>query len=308
MKICQKLVAEDLGQPGHEACNIKHETMGIEEIKSKLFSPKLELILKSEFEFLYRDLVDFIVEKYKAFEAGQIPANDLTYILPCAILDNLDFKPVQETDLPLSNYIQNVTNQDQPWRAETKVSNFLEKEENAIVNLILRHQTNLTIQQISERLRYLTIEQKETLTNLYFENTGNYSLLNFHEFTVETAVDFLTLEKIKKSEIPNLLISPPTLHNNYFIPESFVNSSFHGDYISIMKRAMDFYYRLYPNLSTPAFYIIPLAFMQKIIFTININKLMSWDFSFVPEALAQIKKNNFTLYQLADSVNNQNLS
>jgi hypothetical protein len=56
---------------------------------------------------------------------------------------------------------------------------------------------------------------------------------------------------------------------------------------------------LLPQLSTPAFYIIPLAFMQKVIFTVSINNLIAWDFPFVENLLMLIKKVNPTIYQIA---------
>jgi hypothetical protein len=272
--------------------------MTIDDIRQKLFSAKTNSITQSEFEFIYRDTIDFILEKYQLIDAQLTDKTSLKYLLPCAIMDEIIFLPTTPEKTQLELHAADLTHEATPYKTEPKLLHYPEREENDLVSLILGHTTNLAHEQIAERLKYLTIEQKENLTQHYFSQNNN-QLLNFFPYTFQLPVDFITLVKLQKLLPGQILLSPAATVNNFHMPSDIVDSGYHGDYIMVMKRCLDTYKRLLPQLSTPAFYIIPLAFMQKVIFTVSINNLIAWDFSFVENLLMLIKKVNPTIYQIA---------
>jgi len=269
----------------------------IEEIKQNLFSTKTECIMNSEYEFLYRDTIDFILDQYQKFSNKIEDKKALEHMLPIAVQSDFVIKNEDQFENLLDAKIEETLLQAKPVSSITKIIDYPAQDENALARLILLRYSRLNSDQIREKIPMLTIEQKETIYQHYLQADPNRQILDFIPYTIELTTDILTIQKIKKLLNGNVLTQPFSIHHGYYTPDEILNSDDHGEYILMMKRALDAYKKMSPQLSTKAFYIVPLAFMQKVIFTISINKLKTWDFPFVEDVLMQIKHVNPTVFQ-----------
>ncbi len=271
--------------------------MNLEQIKQHLFSTKVSAIMKSEFEFLYRDTIDFILNKYLDF-SRHIPDEEiLKYLLPIASLPDFQIKFITETEKNLNIHLDEILKNIPPKPNNPKILRAPANEENELLSLILLKYSRLNSEQIKDKISLFTIEQKEILFDKYFQADPELKLLNFLPYTIELCVDIQTLQQLKKHLGNALIIQPFSIHHHYHIPKEILNSGDHGEYIQVMKRALYAYEKMLPQLSTQAFYIIPLAFLQKVIFTISINQLAKLNFPIIDDILMEIKKINPTIYQ-----------
>ena len=270
--------------------------MDLEQIKQNLFAPKVDAIMKSEFEFLYRDTIDFILNKYQEFSQHINDNTVLKHLLPIAALPDFQIKHQNETEKNLNTHLEELLKNIAPKTNNAKILRAPANEENELLSLILLKYSRLNSDQIKEKISLFTIEQREILFEKYFQADLELKLLNFIPYTIELTTDIQTLQYLKKHLGNDLLIQPFSIHHHYYIPKEILNSGDHGEYIQVMKRALYAYEKMLPQLSTQAFYIIPLAFLQKVIFTISINKLITLDCPVIVEILNEIKKINPTIY------------
>ncbi|OGF31819.1 hypothetical protein A2533_02905 [Candidatus Falkowbacteria bacterium RIFOXYD2_FULL_35_9] len=269
----------------------------VEQIKELLYSAKSDVFMKSEFEYLYRETIDFIINKYQEFSKTIEDTTALENMLPCLAFDNFKIEKKTSSEQQLENSVSDIIRNEKSEMAELTLIKYAKDEENFLTKLILFQQSSLSFNQIEEKIKLMTLEQKEKLINLYFDTTKDKNVFNFFHYNFQMTCTIPILEKIKPILANKLLVQKLEICNGYYTPPKILHSGYHGDYILIMKKAIDAYKKMLPTLSTQAFYIVPLAFMQKILFTVKVVDSSLIQLPFKQQLWQKIKEVNPTIYE-----------
>lgn len=242
--------------------------MDIAEIKSKLFSERARPILDSEFSYLYRDTANFILGKYQEILALTNNRAAAEYILPWIVLD-AELPPDMDliekrTPATTENRLPSIT-----------LVRYAPREEEQILRLIIFRETNLNWVEAQEKVQLLPIEEREKILEKYLAGKS-WPELNFLSYAFEGRLDSLRLAEIKAANAGLLLESGLTVNAGYFTPEIISRSNSQCEYIAAVKMAKEAYQKMRGRLSPAAGLIIPLAFLQKFLFTVNMFDLLAW--------------------------------
>ncbi|HCC23564.1 TPA: hypothetical protein DF272_05325 [Candidatus Falkowbacteria bacterium] len=269
--------------------------ISIEAIKNNYFPDHLSALRHSEYEFLFRDTIDFILAQHKLI-TNELPDDPLTdLLLPHAYHPNFIIDPETANHAQYESYLSQYFPLERPSKPETRIIKHPE-EETDLVRILFQKFTPLKYEKIIERQKMLTLEQKENILNQYFTGHQSYPELDFLSYTFETAVNFLELEQLKTNNFQAFITLPVNPTFGYHTPEKIVNSGLLSTYVMTMKRSLDAFSKISGDLSTYACYLLPLAFQHKVIFTININQLLGLNSSVVADLWPLVKTATPTIY------------
>jgi hypothetical protein len=269
--------------------------MDLDSIKTNLYSPKVAAIMRSEHEYTYRHACEFILEQYKTLSSAIADDAILSYILPVAALP--DFEITDCSDQALVAQVDLYGKEQSVKISDIKLLFHQDDEEDFLAELIFFKNSKLDWRTTKERVNLLSIEQREKILAYYFQNHKNCrDELNFFTYTFELAADFTTIEKLRHAPHQALLIQDINLINGYYSPPEIIDAGFQSEYIMAIKRATQAYKELGESFPQVAKYLIPLAFLQKILFTVNINQLQKLNFEPAKELWERIKKVHPTIY------------
>lgn len=272
--------------------------MTTEQIKKNLYSDKIQLLLQSDFEYLYRNTCSFIFDQYQTLQQKITDKKICRYILPLAAFADFDIKSQQTCEQQrLSEAIDTLFNRQSSKITEIKLINHPRDEEELLMALICFQQSKLNYQSINEKIKLLTIEKQEEIFQQYFQINNERQELNFFNYTFECCLDLLSLKELRNCELSAILIQNLSISNGYYTPTEIINAGLQGEYIMSMKKACAAFQEMCPTFPQLAKYIIPLAFLQKVLFTVNINQLLKLKLSYCDILWDQIKQVHPTIYQ-----------
>ena len=269
--------------------------MTLDQIKSNLFSDKVRALLQSDFEYTYRHACEFILEQYKTLAKQLTDESLLSHILPLAALPEFAIKNISGNELLAGKVLDNTLNQADKVSGP-RLLEYAAGEEDWLVSLIFFKHSKLDWRSIQDKVRLMTIEQREKFFEIFFKNTKMRQELNFLNYTFEVALDFVTLQKLFDSPHQALLLQDLSLINGYVTPPEIVNAGLQSEYILALKHAINAFEEIRPSYPQLAKYIIPLAFLQKVLFTININQLINLNLPLANDLWSLIKKVHPTIY------------
>lgn len=270
--------------------------MNLEQIKANLYAPKVEPILKSDLEYQYRHVCEFIIEQYKNIETKIKEPEILIYLLPCAALPNFEIRQLYSGQTILIEQINTYLNQSAKISTLNLIQ-YTKNEEDWLNNLILFKHSKLDWQSILEKTKLQTIEQREKFIELYFQNKNiAFQELDFFNYTFEASMDFYTIDQLRRAEHQALLVQDLSIINGYYTPPAIINCGFQSEFIFLIKRMVQAVKELQQSFPQLCKYLIPLAFFQKVVFTININQLQKLKLDIAKDLWERIKKVHPTLY------------
>jgi len=269
--------------------------ISIDTIKQNFFPEKINAIRHSEYEFLFRDTIEFILEQHQKLST-EITDNTITDLLfPLAYHPDFILSPESINHSQYSDYLNQFTPPHKPSRPETKIINHPE-EETDLVRILFQRFTTSSYETIIERQKMFTLEQKENIQSQYFILNQSFPELDFLSYTFEAALDFNSLQKLKKHSFQAFITLPIIPTHGYYTPETIINSGLLSTYVMTMKKTLDAFYKISGELSTHACYLLPIAFNHKVIFTININQLLKINSPLIDELWPLVKKATPTIY------------
>lgn len=270
--------------------------MTAEQLKQKIFSDKIRPILTSDFEYVLRETCDFIIDIYQTINNKLADSPDLQYLLPVATLDNFSIKTSAENSQLIVKVREKLSSQ-QKKSPELQLIDYVKDEENTLLALIFFKHSALSLAEIKEKIALLTVEQKEEYFEQYFKQPLPLQELDFFSYTFEFCTDFLTLRQIKKYHYNSFILQDLSINNSYFTPPTIIEAGFQAEFIQVMKKAIDTLQKISPAFPQKAKYLIPIAFLQKILFNININQLIKLDLPIAQNFWSAIKQVHPTIYK-----------
>jgi hypothetical protein len=271
--------------------------MNLEILKEQLFSNKIESILDSELNYMYRETCDFLLTSYQKLVARPEIANQADYLLPLITLNEFEAIDLPPPRMSLQEKTQEIITSRRETPRELKLINYLEDEDDKLIYLIFFNHSNLPIELIRENTNRLDLNQKVELIDQYFEQELPLPELDFFSYTFEIYLDFQSLQELQKYELNALVIQSMSVNNGYLTPPSILDSSLHSDYIAGLKRTLRVYHQTKQDFPIQSQYLIPRSFLQKALININLNQLQKIKMSLAEDLWDKIRKVHPTIFQ-----------
>ncbi len=158
-----------------------------------------------------------------------------------------------------------------------EIVDFDQNAENKLVAALVYKYSQMTFQQILEKVSTLTPEEKEKIINDSLADRASFdsTVREFEHiyYTFDILMDYGAFRDIQRHRMCTQTNQAVTVIHGYDTPEEIIEAGMEDKYKEVMNKAAELYNKIYPMFPDEAEYVVPLAFRKRVLYTWNLREL-----------------------------------
>jgi thymidylate synthase ThyX len=162
-------------------------------------------------------------------------------------------------------------------RKDVELVKYDEDAYDRIVTSILYSYSNYPFKQIEEKVKNMSLEQKEKVIETHIDDMGPHDRpmreLENTTYTFDILLDYGAFRDVQRHRMCTQINQDLTIVHGYDVPVEISEAGFEEEYKSAIEAAEKAYLEISKEFPKEAQYIVPLAFRKRILITWNLREL-----------------------------------
>lgn len=158
-----------------------------------------------------------------------------------------------------------------------EIVDFDQNAENKLIAALVYKYSQMPFQQILEKVKTLTSEEKEKIINDSLADRASFdsTVREFEHiyYTFDILMDYGAFRDIQRHRMCTQTNQAVTVIHGYDTPEEIIEAGMEDKYKEVMNKAAELYNKIYPTFPDEAEYVVPLAFRKRVLYTWNLREL-----------------------------------
>jgi thymidylate synthase ThyX len=162
-------------------------------------------------------------------------------------------------------------------RKDVELVKYDEDAYDRIVTSILYSYSNYPFKQIEEKVKNMSLEQKEKVIETHIDDMGPHDRpmreLENTTYTFDILLDYGAFRDVQRHRMCTQINQDLTIVHGYDVPVEISEAGFEEEYKSAIEAAEKAYLEISKEFPKEAQYIVPLAFRKRVLITWNLREL-----------------------------------
>jgi len=194
--------------------------------------------------------------------------------------------PTLSTDIKEDSYLKEVSQKLESFakerinvseeREKVKLVEYDKDALNKVLTSLLYRFSNGSYEEIKEKVRVMTEEEKEKIIDMAFSNFKRFDKtlreLEHVYYTFDILIDYGAFRDIQRHRMCTQTNQELTPYYGYDIPEEIIEAGFKNEFVECMEKAKEAYEKI-KHLGKEAQYVLPLAYRKRVLFTMNLREI-----------------------------------
>jgi thymidylate synthase ThyX len=158
-----------------------------------------------------------------------------------------------------------------------EIVDFDPKAEDKLVAALVYKYSQMTFQQIMEKVKKMIPEEKEKIIDDALADRATFDStvreLEHIYYTFDILMDYGAFRDIQRHRMCTQTNQAVTVIHGYDTPEEIKEAGVEEKYKEVMDKAANLYNKIYPIFPDEAQYVVPLAFRKRVLYTWNLREL-----------------------------------
>jgi thymidylate synthase ThyX/predicted NUDIX family phosphoesterase/thymidylate kinase len=148
---------------------------------------------------------------------------------------------------------------------------------NKLVTGLLYPYSDLSYEEISQKVRHMTDEKKERIIDEALKRRAVYDQplreLEHIYYTFDILMDYGAFRDVQRHRMCTQSNQPVTIVHGYDLPPEIREAGFEEQFKQVVEKAADAYQKIYEKFPDDAQYVVPMCFRKRVLITWNLREL-----------------------------------
>jgi len=148
---------------------------------------------------------------------------------------------------------------------------------NKLVSAILYPYTNISHEEIQEKVLYMSDEKKEKIIDETLKRRDKFDAplreLEHVYYTFDILLDFGAFRDVQRHRMCTQSNQPITVAHGYDLPPEIREAGFEDKFKTVVEKSVEAYNKIYERFPEEAQYVVPMCFRKRVLITWNLREL-----------------------------------